>query len=74
MLQLDDRARPLIDTPKVTVLQMLVCVGAGDISSSSSLPPLFLTRLLSIRIFYVGLDDSVPQKLYITQARGCSQA
>ena len=29
-MQLDDRAHPLIDTPKVTELQMLICVGAGD--------------------------------------------
>jgi len=44
-VQLDDKVTPLIDTPKVTALQMLICVGAGDSPSPLPLQPLLSPAL-----------------------------
>jgi hypothetical protein len=45
-VQLDDKVTPLIDTPKVTALQMLICVGAGESPPPPSPAAVVVTRPL----------------------------
>ncbi len=58
-MQLDDRAHPLIDTPKVTELQMLICVGAGDVCMCNNLIFYVMLRLVSVRLLHVGPDGAL---------------
>ena len=74
-MQLDDHVHPLIDTPKVTELQMLVCVGAGDVCVWSNLIFVYVMLcLLSLRLLHVGPDAALRSQLFVAQARGCSEA